>query len=209
MEVMEELLGTIVYKCKDKFHKNFGEYLKQKVYIRDSFTMFSSEIKVNRGQVCYFKTLSIHDNDYVRSIKVRNLLVQHGYLKKEDCTIDVSTIADILHQLKECQTIKEIRNTLGHQVVRNSRRIPDGVWDIEDIEFIQVIQRVENTEVIKEFIVKYPTFHVGNAYETGEYFLLSDRPSDLVTTIGGGFNYGSTNVIENCPKRILVLAEND
>lgn len=47
------------------------------------------------------------------------------------------------------------------------------------------------------------------AYGTQYSFLLSIKPTIMVNYEGCGFNYGSNNIIENCPKRILICAEDD
>lgn len=46
-------------------------------------------------------------------------------------------------------------------------------------------------------------------YETDFPILLFDEPQNKTRLIGSGFNYGSINMIRNCPKDILILAEND
>jgi len=89
------------------------------------------------------------------------------------------------------------------------RQLSDGIYDVTGIEVINV----EAADVeVEAFIWKYPKFWVASAYETDTTLLVATKPTKLVTkdiVIGSGFNYGSTNVIRNCPKDILILAEND
>lgn len=67
------------------------------------------------------------------------------------------------------------------------------------------------------FINKYPNYVIASAYQTSGTLLLSKRPKKLSESkewidkhsFGTGFNYGSTNIIIDCPKAILILAEND
>ncbi len=68
----------------------------------------------------------------------------------------------------------------------------------------------DNRREIELFVEKYPTFVVASAYETHFSILLSKMPPEAsVEQIGSGFNYGSTNIINNCPRSLLILAEND
>lgn len=68
------------------------------------------------------------------------------------------------------------------------------------------------TEFSKEeliaFLNKHPDFVYAEPYQTNYIWFLSRRPNQLEYT-GNGFNYGSSNLIINCPKRVLVLAEDD
>ena len=60
------------------------------------------------------------------------------------------------------------------------------------------------------FINKYPDFVVGSAYQTYAIVLLTRKPPKFSGKwTGTGFNYGSTNILENCPNDILILAEDD
>lgn len=74
-------------------------------------------------------------------------------------------------------------------------------WDFDE----------EDIATVKEFMSNHPEFVIASAYETQGTFLLSEPPILFSNNYqwGSGFNYGSTNLIENCPKRLLILAEND
>lgn len=96
--------------------------------------------------------------------------------------------------------------------------VPDGVWDISNIEFIELVWenlKIQEEEVqehlnnLSEFITKYPNCVIADAYQTESPFLLSEKPTVQVSYIGSGFNHGSNNIIDNCPKRILICGEDD
>jgi hypothetical protein len=108
--------------------------------------------------------------------------------------------------------------------------VEDGVWDISNIEFIEISpsyvvdspdewgprwREPNETEIdqhinrLSEFIDKYPNCVVADAYQTEHPFLLSEKPTVRVKYIGSGFNRGSNNIIDNCPKRILICGEDD
>lgn len=105
------------------------------------------------------------------------------------------------------------------QIEEDKKRenLPDGIYDVSNIEFIDVGDYLPNEQVdserlseLKNFIEKYPNcFHVC-AYETDGAFLLSEKPSKFTGgRRGSGFNYGSSNILIDCPKNLLILAEND
>lgn len=84
--------------------------------------------------------------------------------------------------------------------------VPDGVWDISDIDFIELKSNLEN---LSNFLNKYPDCVIADAYQTEYPFLLATKPTIKVKYIGSGFNHGSNNIIDNCPKRILICGEDD
>ena len=93
------------------------------------------------------------------------------------------------------------------------RYIGDGVFDISNVESIlyllKGVRSEEDLKKVEEFINKYPEFRVGQAYQCPSWFFLSCPPKERIKSIGSGFNYGSSNLIENCPSKILILAEDD
>ena len=98
-------------------------------------------------------------------------------------------------------------------LVKRGINVDDGIYDIEGIEFLAVDANIESAI---EWIENHEKFWIADAYETDFPILLSDEPRCLNSKkwneecwIGSGFNYGSTNIIKNCPKDILILAEND
>lgn len=121
-----------------------------------------------------------------------------------------------------------------NNIEKDKQRIKDGVWDISDFEFINpefpytqkyvgnkdgksIYEDLPNKEKIesdfldsiKEFVTKYPNFGIAKPYQTDSVLWISGIPTKQVKTIGSGFNYGSNNIIDNCPKKILICAEND
>lgn len=101
--------------------------------------------------------------------------------------------------------------------------VEDGVYDVSNIECFSVDyplhkingkQRkdekisedyVKLVQGIEEFVAKHPNACIASAYETERYILLSEKPTAIVEYKGSGFSHGSTNVIENCPGKILIL----
>lgn len=151
-----------------------------------------------------------------------------------------------IQKFNESQDLAEMLNnfTLGSQPIwklmnylteNATDSVPDGVWDISDIDFIDPqpprtnkwIGRSEknpsgyeplpNAEELIEvwkksvidFITKNPNFVVADAYQTEYPFFLAKMPTVKVKYIGSGFNHGANNIIENCPKRILICGEDD
>ena len=63
---------------------------------------------------------------------------------------------------------------------------------------------------IDAFIEKFPNFAVASGYETYAIVFLSERPKKIkLRSTGRGFNYGVTAILYNCPKNLLIIAEND
>ena len=105
----------------------------------------------------------------------------------------------------------------------NGKLVEDGVYDISNIEFFEVAypahknngkQRVDSkisedyvklVAGIEEFVSKNPNACLASAYETEKYIILSEKPSKLVEYKGSGIAHGSTNLIDNCPSRVLIL----
>lgn len=94
--------------------------------------------------------------------------------------------------------------------IEDERQLSDGIYNIENIEFIEINTEGKNDNKAQKFIKKYPKYIIGSAYETDTMFLLSKIPPEIKNQdIGSGFNYGSCNIIQNCPTSILILAQND
>ena len=122
---------------------------------------------------------------------------------------------------------------------RTEAFIGDGIYDVSEVEFVQISgslnsvlsdtkerfdgvilnnemfknkynqRNLASTKEIESFVEKYPDFFLANAYETGTSFLLNAEPSRVSISRGSGFSYGSTNILTGCPKRVLILAQND
>ncbi len=102
--------------------------------------------------------------------------------------------------------------------IANDRMLEDGLYEVDDdVEVIEIGERLydirdfsDEYAMILFFIENHPNFVVANAYETSSTILLSRKPNIFKGYyVGSGFNYGSTNLVENCPKRLLILAEDD
>jgi hypothetical protein len=97
----------------------------------------------------------------------------------------------------------------------HSRILDDGIYDVTGIEDLEVDDCQLDDECEKEvrdFISRNPEACLAHAYDTGVGFLLARRPEGISSPtqdLGSGFNYGSSNIIRNCPQDILILAEND
>lgn len=105
---------------------------------------------------------------------------------------------------------------MGHEL--EDRYVEDGVYCVSEDTVVYEIsdRRVERYELtlahpeVAEFAAKYPGFVVASAYETRTILLLSKMPDPFTgSSVGSGFNYGSTNFLEGCSSRMLILAQND
>lgn len=100
---------------------------------------------------------------------------------------------------------------------KENRYIGDGVYDVTGIDFVEAEEGFRFTnknkrdELAKFILNNEDNLYYASAYETGGAFFLNAKPTRIpnVNIKGSGFNYGSTNVITNCPQQILILAEND
>lgn len=114
---------------------------------------------------------------------------------------------------------------------KRDRKIGDGIYDVTDIPFIDLggtsntlkerynydkkehvieIHNEELEEKVKKFIEENPDWVLASAYATEYYILFAKQPPKFTGEhIGWGFNYGSTNLLIDCPRNILILAEDD
>ena len=105
------------------------------------------------------------------------------------------------------------------------RQLEDGIYNITNIkhEYIEDVHAIiynltksldkisfkTQNQIIK-FATKYPNQCIADTYEVNGAFLLSESPKEFKNdTIGSGLNYGTCSIIENCPTKLLFLAEND
>lgn len=89
--------------------------------------------------------------------------------------------------------------------------VPEG---IEVIEYERVAYELtqKQEDQARAFLTKHPDAVIASAYATSTTFLLSKRPEPYTGhRLGGGFNYGSTNLVGDLPARhsLLILAQND
>jgi len=112
------------------------------------------------------------------------------------------------------EDIEKIKNMTYQEFINYIRKHPkgvyvkDGIYDVSDIESFLV--DFKGKEASAAWIDAHDKFWRASAYETETFFLFSEEPRRFGGEWdGSGFNYGSTNVIRNCPRDILILAEND
>lgn len=97
-------------------------------------------------------------------------------------------------------------------IEKNAHRmtdVADGIYDVSDIEFIE--EHTKNREEVIQWLIdrEFKVWMAG-AYETDTRIFLAEEPKKFKGELfGSGFNYGSTNIVQGCPKSILILAEND
>ena len=101
-------------------------------------------------------------------------------------------------------------------------QLNDGVYDITGIKFLRYddpdwdIEESEEEELPKElvaFLKANPKWCWANPYNGaccgGTFFFLSSKPKNIDKKMDGDVGRGAAAVIDECPKRILILAEND
>ncbi len=89
-----------------------------------------------------------------------------------------------------------------------AERIPDGIYDTTGIDFI--VAKQENSDDVIKWSKNKDKFWLASAYQTEYYILYETEPPKFTGNhFGHGFNYGSTNMLTECPESILILAEDD
>ncbi len=83
------------------------------------------------------------------------------------------------------------------------------VWDFYRSDILE-----EKKKEIEEFINSTKDkkeIYMANAYETSSCLLFSEKPKEIKLNIkGDGFEgHGTTAFIDDCPKRLLILGQND
>lgn len=110
-------------------------------------------------------------------------------------------------------TRKEFYKLKENDELDEDRYLSDGVYDVTGIEFVELQENNPDEEEIKkeeEFFEAHKNFYIASAYETECTILLANKPKPFKgEEFGNGFNYGSTNILTNLPKAILILAQND
>jgi hypothetical protein len=95
------------------------------------------------------------------------------------------------------------------------RYVKDGVYNLpDDITILHIDggrDALCDMDPIHTFMNEHPDWAYAEGYETYNGFLLSKKPEllDVKNITGSGFNYGVCAIIDNCPNRILIVAEND
>ena len=97
------------------------------------------------------------------------------------------------------------------------RYLKDGIYQVHADTLVEELKDDNSNPYptadhpeIQAFAAKYPNYRIASAYETFSILLLSEEPSRWRGRhLGSGFNYGSTNFLDDAPSRLLILAEND
>jgi len=88
--------------------------------------------------------------------------------------------------------------------------IPDGVYDCDGCNVIGHGGSIEGIEELSDLLEFHGRIFVASAYEVGTCILFDSMPTRVKTRgIGIQFNYGATALIQDAPKNLLILAEND
>jgi len=97
------------------------------------------------------------------------------------------------------------------------RNIPDGVYDASGVteflccdgEFVGDVSEADAEKIIS-FCERHPNWVMAAPYQTRMIVFCSNRPVEFTgEREGTGFNYGSCNLLQNCPSKLLILAEDD
>jgi hypothetical protein len=62
---------------------------------------------------------------------------------------------------------------------------------------------------LEAFCEKYPDWQVAEAYQTYGLYLLSNKPEKFIGNQTGTYGRGANLLLEDCPKKLLFLAEDD
>lgn len=90
--------------------------------------------------------------------------------------------------------------------IYNPRNTPFVVWR----KSISELLRSDLAYEVERLMEKYPDGCIAHAYETSTTFFFTETIKLYhVEQLGDGFNYGSTNLLLDCPTNLLILAEND
>ncbi len=114
------------------------------------------------------------------------------------------------------QNFKEIQAEELTELAR-AMQLQDGIYAPRKTPFVvfrsslhRVIRNADDAKSLRKLIETYPNGCIANAYETETTIFFTEKiPKYSVNLIGEGFNYGSTNLLLNCPETLLILAEND
>jgi hypothetical protein len=141
------------------------------------------------------------------------------------CYKDKTLIREIPERQYQKEKEKEYLADPAMVYEKEKRLLNDGVYDISNIDYIafETGSKINNVvvgnwnmpanhdkiKIIIDFKTKYPEYAVAEAYETNYIFFLSKKPTKKLNFTGSGFNYGAGCIINDCPQKILILAEND
>lgn len=94
----------------------------------------------------------------------------------------------------------------------DQKGIREGVYDITGIDYLSVDWNTKEDD-IENFKKKYPDGYQCNAYGVDGYYLLSEKPTVMVPIDNRGYpnfeGHGTLTVIDNCPRTIIIIGQND
>lgn len=134
---------------------------------------------------------------------------------KEEAQAYIDTEGD--KWLKSKEGIEEVQKHDLREIAK-SIKLNDGIYTVPQTvaykemqgSLDRIIENKETRNILLSFINKYPNTQIAHAYETATTILLTDKVHKFNgTMISEGFNYGGNTLIENCPKTILIIAQND
>lgn len=118
---------------------------------------------------------------------------------------------------KAKKSLREIIPDLfeGEHSINYDRYIPDGVYDITGIPYLDIPDsRRYNSRTVKkieEFNNKHSPVYLAKPYQTYQIFLLGEKPKEIFSKnlVNPSYSHGAAGIIENCPKTVMILAEDD
>lgn len=105
---------------------------------------------------------------------------------------------------------------------RKNRGLRHGTFDVSTIKEILFVQDAESfysrhmnelpppiKQKIVEFCERNPNWAIGEAYQCYGLYLLSEKPPKFKGKETGYYGRGANTLLENCPSKLLLLAEDD
>ncbi len=109
---------------------------------------------------------------------------------------------------------KEKMAELSKECVSENRIVLDGAYDLEEGEALLVsLWNDEGAKKFLDFVNRWPKPYYAHAYDSDNTFLLSQKPKEVnlgsegTCRILGTGVLGCSTLIENAPKRLLILDE--
>lgn len=181
-------------KVGDKFWSIFADYKNNKPFYVIKIIIKETSYLGDKS-LCRFKT----DFGYYPTNK------KYLFNSSKECQKEVDKKNE--EYLKKVENRKKIDKLLK---LNEKNYIKDGIYNVSGIEFFVLEEDDDTGEKSIEWVERHTVFYIANAYETRTTILFAEKPLPFNgKKLGGGFHYGSTNLLLDCPKSILILAEND
>lgn len=117
-----------------------------------------------------------------------------------------SWLEDNKHAIRKYNIEEAISNITLPDGIYNPRNTPFVMWR----QSVNELTRGDEIYELERLMADYPDGCFANAYETSTtFFFVKTLKKYHVESLGDGFNYGSTNLLLNCPQNLLILAQND